>query len=207
VNDDDRRILLKRRALFVSAALAATACGASGPGPTTSPSSVDVAPVGSGNGEPTPAPVRETSVDPAAPPEIVVPAGASDTARNMYAHLKTQVTRLQTEVAAVARNMLTCDPDRCQTDAAIEDLARAFASTRFLLEELSPHCPGSSEHGKAYQEVVEQQQAFFEAKLELHRKGLLEQMRSVGDFPERFRAATLRANAAQPRVCLDCGDW
>ncbi len=206
MNDEDRRILLKRRALFVSAALAASACGASGPATANATPPVEVAPVGStATPETSKPPKRE--VDASAPPDIVVPAGASDTARNMYTHLKKSVTRVQIEVAALARSMLTCTTDSCQSDAAVEELARAFASTQFLVGELTPHCPGSSEQGRKYQEAVEEQQKFFKAKLERYRTGLLKRMARVDDFSDRFRAATLRADAAQPRVCLDCGDW
>ncbi|HMR77349.1 MAG TPA: hypothetical protein PKD61_19705 [Polyangiaceae bacterium] len=208
MNDDDRRILLRRRALFVSAALAATACGGSKPAPKPQPGAVEVTPVASNAPtESGTAPERNPAPDLAAPPEIVIPADASEDALRMYAHLKKQVARTQVDVAGVARSMLTCNVDDCRSDAAVERLARAHAAALQTVGALEPLCPGSSEHGHRYAEVVREQQAFFEAKLKSYTSELHKRMHAVSDFAERFRAASLRANAAQPRACLDCADW
>jgi hypothetical protein len=208
MNDEDRRILLRRRALFMGAALAATACGgakATPQDPSSAPEILPVttaAPAASGT-----APVRETKLESDAPPAIVIPADASEDARRMYAHLKQQVARAQPEVAGVASSMLTCTADECRSDAAVERLASTHAAALHLVGALEPLCPGSSEHGKAYAAIVKEQQEFFEAKLNGYVAQLLERMGSVSDFGDRFRAAQARANAAQPRACLDCGDW
>ncbi len=207
-NDDDRRVLLRRRALFLSAAVAATACGSGGAKAPEDPSAVNVEPIA---GEPTEGsakpPKRNTPPDAAAPPPIETPADASDQARHMYKHLQKAVTRIQVDVAGLARSMLNCSLKQCQSDPAVEQLARAYATASHLISELTPLCPGSSQEAKDYETVVKEQQGFFRAKLKLYRDEMMKRMSRDGDFSDRFGAALSRANASQPSVCLDCGDW
>ncbi len=199
--------MLRRRALFLSAAVAASACG--GGTPTSKDASVvKVQPVvGQPESDPARPPKRNPPTDASAPPPIEIPADASEEARRMYEHLKKSVARLQFRTATLVTNLLRCNLQFCQSDAVIELLAQWYSTTSHGVSELTPACRGSSPQAKAYERVVKEQQDFFTAQLEAYREVLIRRMDGDPDFPDRFDAALTRADAARPSVCLDCDSW
>jgi hypothetical protein len=98
VSDDDRSTILRRRAFFVTSAVAAFgACARTPPAEPASPAPVVSVPLAVEDaGEPpedAATPVRDASPSTEGPPPLVIPDGVSDTARGNYERLVRTMTR------------------------------------------------------------------------------------------------------------------
>ena len=197
LNVEDRRILLRRRALFLSAAVAATACGAGSNQAPKDASAVNVGPV-----------TAEPTEESAKPPKRNTPVGCRRTATHRGAvrrdgHRPPHVRAFEEGSDPAANQRHGSGQQHAQlqacsnvgSDAAVEQLAQAYSTASHLVSELTPLCPGSSEQAKQYEAVVKEQQDFFNAKLKLYRDEMMKRMSRDGDFSDRFSAALSRANA------------
>ncbi|MEZ4221292.1 MAG: hypothetical protein R3B13_10195 [Polyangiaceae bacterium] len=206
--DLDRRKLLERRALFLSAAMAA-ACGAAQPQPKESnePVTVESPAVTSTSIQVEPAPTARAQRGEDAPPDVVIPDDASERLRNMYVALQRKVAEIQADVGTLADQIDGCAATDCVSDSAVEGWGLSFSTLTSRVVHLEPLCPGSSEAARAYSQAVKKQQAFLNARLAHYRSELVKGAGTGSDFAERFERAVARSNAGRPQPCLDCGDW
>lgn len=214
---DDRATILRRRAFFVTSALAAVGCAPT-PAPNTpgGSSSSDTSAVTVPSAVPAPGdasdgaapPPREPVSEPL--PNMEIPAGVSDTARSRYEQLFKRMKEAHATLASVEKTVPDgCSPAEPKCAAAWRSVAEALQGldvgfSKFLV------CGGTSAEAKA-----------FEARAEEHQKFLTERRQKLDErIAKAVAAGGQRAGSewqrikddaenANPRPCLKfgCPDW
>lgn len=212
MNDDpDRAQILRRRAVFMSSALAALGCSGGAPPGKVAPVPPVVAvpaPVQAADAGVEAPPKREARSEPDMP-SYDVPDGVSDEARERFEQLFSQVR----EAHALLERLENALPAGCAlTDPACDARWRGIADGLLDHDEalrfMQPVCPGSSQAAKLWEERSRAHRDYL-AK----RRGRLE--RRIVDIVKteaeraRWDQHQEEANMARPQICLSfaCPDW
>jgi hypothetical protein len=214
MNDDaDRAQILRRRALFMSSALAALGC--SGPAGSAKgapvPPVVSVPPPGAGADAGTEAPPKAS---PRSPPDgemppLDVPEGMGDDPRQQFDRLYGQVR----DAHALLERLEKALPGDCTvTNAACDTRWRSIADGLLEYEEMfrfmQPICKGSSAAAKLWEERARAHLEYLSK-----RRGRLDAriVELVQSEPARTRWDQHQQDAqlARPQICLSfaCTDW
>jgi hypothetical protein len=211
--DDDRAQILRRRAAFVSSALAALGCSGAQPAPAAGGETpvVSVPPAPAKGEEPAAEqpPVAAEPAEQHPQPSYELPPGISDEARSRFEHLFTQVKSAHALLERMERTLpVRCDVTSSACDAQWRSIADGFVDYDELVRFLAPVCPGSSQGAKLY---LERSRAHLDALAK--RRGRLEQrivdLMQTDVARARWDAHQGDARQARPMVCLSfaCSDW
>jgi hypothetical protein len=208
---EDRAAILRRRAFFVSSALAALgSCGPTTPAVEPPPTEVSVPRAAEDAGESDATlPPSDRDASRSDVPPLDVPAGVSDTARENYERLASVMTRAYAILDQIQADLPSCSI----LDAGCRPRYRRVADKLHELDGLFQRlfvCEGSSEEAKAYAARERAHEAYYRArrtKIETELESRLEK----GGAPARARWQEQREQAYQaaPHPCLKfgCPDW
>jgi hypothetical protein len=214
MSDDDRCTILRRRAFFVTSAVAAFgACARTPPAEPTSPAPVVSVPLAVEDaGEPpedTAPPARDASPSAEGAPPLLVPAGVSDTARGNYERLVRTMTRAYGVLDEIDAAMPGCPVLSPKCVPRWRDVAEKLHELDGMFQRLFV-CHGSSPEAKTYADIEQAHQQHYgkrRARIQEQLDALLER----GGDPARARWEELKRDAFQaaPHPCLKfaCPDW
>lgn len=212
MKDDDRKTILRRRAFFVTTALAALGCArpaahADESGNTVRVPSATSEPAGADAGEPperTPAPDARAGI-----PPTDIPDGVKPFTRSSYEHLYKVMADLHGHFDSIEASMGRCkkgfDKDCEKTE--LPQIAKTLNAIDDTLERIHS-CGGSSPEAKVYM-LREAAHLKFAQDRRGRMDGALKQLLATGGAAAENSLKTLREAGAVPRPCLEyaCPDW
>jgi hypothetical protein len=205
--EDPRALILRRRAVFVTSALAATGCQPNGKEPdvgTTAPTT----PVVSVASSPKPAAPVPT-VEPVDPPPkdpgrpgYDIPDGVSEEAKKRYERLHRFMKESHAKLDPVLSDLPDCTLAKCEPKYQVA--ATVLADLRKDLR-LFYICPGQSDEAKAFQPHYKAHQKHLHDRLE---KLDAELEKASGDA-DGYHALLKQIAMSKPVPCLSfaCPDW
>jgi hypothetical protein len=212
LKDDDRRTILRRRAFFVTSALAALGCArpathADQSGNTLQVPSTPSEPAGSDSSQPpdrTPAPNARAGM-----PPTDVPDGVKPFTRSSYEHLYDVMAAFHGHIDSIEASIARCTngfDKSCQTNE-LPQIAKTLNAIDDTLERIHS-CGGSSPEAKAYV-LREAEHLRFAQDRRTRMEESLKQLLATGGAAAENSLKTLRDAAAVPRPCLEyaCPDW
>lgn len=220
VGDDDRSAILRRRAFFVTSAMAALgACATQrtadskepSPPPATATVSVPRAPPDAGEPEVDAAlPERDAALATGdVQPPLVIPAGVSDTARAKYERLVSTMTRAYALLDDIERWMPSCNILMPKCEPAFRRVAGQLHELDGMFQRMFV-CHGSSEEAKTYGELERAHEQHYQKRRRVVLERIEASLAPHGD-PARARWEKARQDAfsAAPHPCLKfgCPDW
>jgi hypothetical protein len=214
MKDEDRKTILRRRAFFVTSALAALGgCARPTTGPSATPGDdktvqVPVAPddpIEADAGEP---PERAPSSARSGLPPTDVPDGVKPITRSYYENLYQVVADLHRHIDAIEASIGRCkgfDKD-CEKNQ-LPQIATAMNAIDDTLERIQS-CGGRSPEAKAYM-VREAEHMGFASKRRGQMEDSLKQLLASGGAAAEKSLKSLREAGAVPRPCLEyaCPEW
>ncbi len=208
MDEIDRRLILRRRALFVGSALAALGCGKGGAPPEHASDKpvvvVPAEPEGTDEEEET-----EIATDAGTErrvrkdaPSLQIPDGVSQTARQNYEHLAKTFGEAYDVLDDIETTLASCSID----DASCESRWRELAERQYEMEEAFRFfhiCPGSSDEAKAFRERELAHRAYLD-----ERRAEVWKDRSASS-KTKFDEMVSTIRMSKPSVCLSfgCMDW
>ncbi|MCS6898509.1 MAG: hypothetical protein RMJ98_02130 [Myxococcales bacterium] len=202
---NDREQILRRRAVFLSSALAVLA-GCERQGGTAPPPVTALMPEAFAGGTPlTPSPEGPGLPPPEEPPPSLEPPLEVGKYRKIGVDLAELLREMRREIEEIEQSFPRECQDGCQsTLKPLADKLRAFTSN---LRDLSPLCPPSSPEGRALDKWQKEHLRYLQRRLvriEEAAKALAQ--RYEGQAGEATWTA-LRREEMRPMVCLSCARW
>ncbi len=215
--NDDRSAILRRRAFFVSSAMAALgACTRTPPAEPEAPTprvvsvpSVPQDAAVSSEDAPAPESTADAAPDSDVAPPLIMPAAVSDTARAKYEQLISTMTRAYRVLDEIEADMPSCGISSAKCAPSYRRIATKLHELDGMFQRMFV-CGGSSPEAKSYEDLARAHQRHYEKRRSNIQQRIDALLAADGESGKTLWQDFRRdAFQAAPHPCLKfgCPDW